>query len=152
MKIEIFSNITIAYMRRFGAYGPKNKELMETFKAYLKTHDLLNEETVILGLALDDPQVTPVSALRYDVGLILKDSKIDGLEVRNIADGQYAIFEIPHTEKDMQLFWANIWQTTEALSIDRERPIIERYAAHKINHHLCEMCIPIIALDECQKM
>ena len=52
----------------------------------------------------------------------------------------------------MQLFWKNIWQMTEGLSIDRERPMIERYAAHKINHHLCEMCIPITAIDACQKM
>jgi len=55
MKIETFSNVSIAYMRRVGAYGPKNKALMATFKAYLKRHDLLNEEAVILGVALDDP-------------------------------------------------------------------------------------------------
>jgi len=143
MKVETFRNTTIAYMRRVGAYGPKNKELMATFKAYLKTHDLLNEETVILGVALDDPQVIPANALRYDVGVVLKNSKVEGLEIRNIADGQYAIFEIPHTETDMQSFWQNIRQTTEALSVDRERPIIERYATDKIRHHLCEICIPI---------
>ena len=33
MVIEEFRNIRIAYMRRTGEYGIKNKELMETFKA-----------------------------------------------------------------------------------------------------------------------
>ena len=36
MNIEEFKDIKIAYMRRVGKYGLENKQLMETFKAYLK--------------------------------------------------------------------------------------------------------------------
>lgn len=36
LNIEEFKDIKIAYMRRVGKYGLENKQLMETFKAYLK--------------------------------------------------------------------------------------------------------------------
>ena len=55
LNIEEFKDIKIAYMRRVGKYGLENKQLMETFKAYLKNKNLFNEETTILGIALDNP-------------------------------------------------------------------------------------------------
>ena len=56
MVIEEFRNISIAYMRRTGEYGIKNKELMEIFKAYLRDKKLLSGDCTILGIALDDPE------------------------------------------------------------------------------------------------
>lgn len=70
MVIEEFRNIRIAYMRRIGEYGIKNKELMETFKAYLREKKLLTVGSIILGIALDDPNSVDKSNLRYDVGLV----------------------------------------------------------------------------------
>lgn len=43
MKIEEFKNVTMIYMRHVGEYGLKNKELMETFKQFLKDNHLLND-------------------------------------------------------------------------------------------------------------
>lgn len=57
MYIEEFNDITIAYMRREGAYGSENKALMEKFKSYLNQHHLL-KNSVILGIALDNPYTT----------------------------------------------------------------------------------------------
>lgn len=37
MKTEKFENVTISYMRSVGEYGIKNIELMEKFKAFLKS-------------------------------------------------------------------------------------------------------------------
>ena len=71
MVIEEFRNIRIAYMRRIGEYGIKNKELMETFKAYLRDKNLLSADSTILGIALDDPGSIDKNNLRYDVGLIV---------------------------------------------------------------------------------
>ena len=63
MKIEEFKNITIAYMRRTGSYGPENKILMENFKEYLKEKHLLDQDSVILGIALDNPAFTEMLVL-----------------------------------------------------------------------------------------
>lgn len=140
MKIETFQGITIAYMRRIGAYGPENRQLMEKLKAFLAQHDLL--KSTILGIPLDDPTITPAEKLRYDVGLIVPANATIPLPTRNIDDGTYAVFEVQHTQQGVSSFWQNIGQLT--LSIDNTKPIIERYSSPKIAEHLCEFCIPII--------
>ena len=140
MKIETFQGITIAYMRRIGAYGPENRQLMEKLKAFLAQHDL--SKSTILGIPLDDPTITPAEQLRYDVGLIVPANATIPLPTRNIDDGTYAVFEVQHTQQGVSSFWQNIGQLT--LSIDNTKPIIERYSSHKIVEHLCEFCIPII--------
>ena len=140
MKIETFQGITIAYMRRIGAYGPENRQLMEKLKAFLAQHDLL--KSTILGIPLDDPTITPAEQLRYDVGLIVPANATIPLPTRNIDDGTYAVFEVQHTQQGVSSFWQNIGQLT--LSIDNTKPIIERYSSQKIAEHLCEFCIPII--------
>lgn len=126
MKIEEFKNITIAYMRNTGEYGSKNKELMENFKDFLKIDHLLNAQTTILGIALDNPTFIPTNELRYDVGLIIDENKEIALNKRKIDDGKYAVFEIPHTEQGVLSFWKNISQLTADLSIDDKKPIMER--------------------------
>ena len=140
MKIETFQGITIAYMRRIGAYGPENRQLMEKLKAFLAQHDLL--KSTILGIPLDDPTITPAEQLRYDVGLIVPARAAIPLPTRSIDDGTYAVFEVQHTQQGVSSFWQNIGQLT--LSIDNTKPIIERYSSQKIVEHLCEFCIPII--------
>ena len=140
MKIETFQGITIAYMRRIGAYGPENRQLMEKLKAFLAQHDLL--KSTILGIPLDDPTITPAEKLRYDVGLIVPVHAVIPLPTRSIDDGTYAVFEVQHTQQGVSSFWQNIGQLT--LSIDNTKPIIERYSSQKIAEHLCEFCVPII--------
>ena len=140
MKIETFQGVTIAYMRRIGAYGPENRQLMEKLKAFLAQHDLL--KSTILGIPLDDPTITPAEQLRYDVGLIVPANATIPLPTRNIDDGTYAVFEVQHTQQGVSSFWQNIGQLT--LSIDNTKPIIERYSSQKIAEHLCEFCVPII--------
>lgn len=58
-------------MRKIGAYGAENEKLMEYFKQWLTTHDLLNEDSVILGIAQDNPALIKLENCRYDVGLIV---------------------------------------------------------------------------------
>ena len=143
MVIEEFRNIRIAYMRRTGEYGIKNKELMETFKAYLRDKNLLSVDSTILGIALDDPGSIDKNSLRYDVGLVVTGKENIGLDVREIPDGRYAVFEIPHTAEAVSEFWNNLSSLLGKLPIDRSKPIVERYNAAKISNHLCEFCIPI---------
>ena len=143
MVIEEFRNIRIAYMRRTGEYGIRNKELMETFKAYLRERNLLSGDSTILGIALDDPESVDKNSLRYDVGLVVTGNENIGLDVRKIPDGRYAVFEIPHTAEAVSEFWNNLSSLLGKLPIDRSKPIVERYNAAKISNHLCEFCIPI---------
>lgn len=144
MIIEEFKDIKIAYMRRTGRYGVENKQLMEVFKNYLKINDLFKNDTTILGIALDNPLLTPENEQRYDVGIIITGRKKHcDLPIRSIDNGRYAIFEVAHTEHDVSDFWENIEILTSDLSVDYTKPIIERYAFSKISLYLCEFCVPL---------
>ena len=143
MKIEIFKNITIAYMRNVGEYGPENEQLMQDFKDYLKNNHLFNDNITILGIVMDNPAVTPADQLRYDVGLIINQNQDIDLDTRNIDDGNYAVFETVHTKEGVMDFWKNLPQMTEHLLVDYSKPIIERYAMDKVKNQLCEFCIPL---------
>lgn len=143
LKIEEFKDISIAYMRRTGKYGSENKILMESFKKYLREENLLDQNSIILGIALDNPAITDKNKLRYDVGLIVNGNPDIALDIRKIPDGIYAVFELPHTEQDVTAFWSNIQQLVGGLSVDETKPVIERYSADKVAKHLCEFCIPL---------
>ena len=143
MVIEEFRNIRIAYMRRTGEYGIKNKKLMETFKAYLRERNLLSADNTILGIALDDPDSVEKENLRYDVGLVMTGNENIGLDVRKIPDGMYSVFEIPHTAEAVSEFWSNLSSLLGKLPVDRSKPVVERYNAAKVSNHLCEFCIPL---------
>ncbi|CAM4018686.1 GyrI-like domain-containing protein [Catellicoccus marimammalium] len=144
MKIEEFKDIKIAYMRRIGEYGLENKSLMEKFKLHLEHQELLDERTIILGIALDNPLYVSKENQRYDVGMIISDENIDyNLPIRNIDNGQYAVFEVEHDEKAISEFWENIQTLTADLVLDDSKPIIERYTFPKIASNLCEFCIPL---------
>lgn len=143
LKIEEFKGISIAYMRRTGKYGSENKILMENFKEYLREENLLDQNSIILGIALDNPAITDENKLRYDVGLIINGNPDIALDIRKIPDGIYAVFELPHTEQDVTAFWSNIQQLVGSLSVDEAKPVVERYSADKVEKHLCEFCIPL---------
>ena len=144
MVVEEFKDIKIAYMRRTGKYDAGNKQLMEKLKKNLKNTDLLQDNTTILGIALDNPLLTPENEQRYDVGMIMTGmEKHCDLSIRSIDNGRYAVFEVPHTENDVSDFWKNIEILTSDLPVDNTKPIIERYSVSKISLHLCEFCIPL---------
>lgn len=142
LKIEVFHQVTIAYMRQVGPYGAENKNLMEKMKAYLKEKGRL-ENSVILGIPLDDPFLVEPKRLRYDVGLVIKENEETGLPSRAIADGPYAIFEVPHTVFGVTTFWNQFETLTASLPVDPTKPVIERYDAKKVANHRCEFCVPL---------
>jgi DNA gyrase inhibitor GyrI len=143
MKQENLQNVKIAYMRNVGEYGSKNHELMETFKAFLSGNGLFDEGTVIFGIALDNPAQIPAEKCRYDVGIVLNEKTIEGLETRPVDDGDYVVFEVEHTAKGVQRFWGDLPRLKEKLAVGFEKPIIERYAMKKIKDHLCEFLLPL---------
>ena len=59
----------------------------------MKENNLFTDTAIILGIALDNPNLIPADELRYDVGLILNENKKVNLPTRKIDDGKYAIFE-----------------------------------------------------------
>ena len=148
MKFQLEKMLTqkFVYMRRVGAYGKENAELMRKFKSLAAENKWLNSESVIYGIAKDDPQTTRPEKCRYDVGMTVQDEfKFEDFENGIIPGGDYLTFKIEHTEEAVQAFWNMIfgWLKKEGHQWDDRRDILERYAFNLVEQGYCEFCVPI---------
>jgi DNA gyrase inhibitor GyrI len=138
----------IAYIRRVGPYGQNNAEIMERIKLWAGDNGLQGEQSVILGIAHDNPAVTASESCRYDTGLVLPGNypfKDEFIREGNIQGGKYAVFKITHTAEAVQEAWQAIFPQIYGLGcqLDETRPILERYQAELVKNHLCEICVPV---------
>ena len=136
---------SIAYMRRTGAYGSENYQLMASLKEWASKKGLL-EDCIIYGIAHDNEK-TPPEQCRYDVCLtttadFLPDESVQRGELQS---GTYAIFIIPHTAEAVQGFWESLLDVMNKndLRLDSSRPIMERYDYRLVENGKCEFCVPI---------
>jgi len=146
--IENMPVYRIAYIRQVGPYGKNNVEKMEELKRWAKNNNLLNDQSIILGIAQDNPETTKPENCRYDTCVVVSnDYSVTGGNVMegNIIGGQYAVFKIPHTAEAVQKAWIDIFPDLfrRGYQVDESRPIIERYVADMVNHHYCEICVPL---------
>ncbi|WP_125591290.1 AraC family transcriptional regulator [Companilactobacillus jidongensis] len=144
MNIEHLPSTKIVYFRRIGEYGIENKYLMQSFKKWVKKEGLFQDSS-ILGIALDDPQNTPVNDCRYDACLITDKTNFNNnVKQRTLVNGSYAVFKLIHTEKVINEFYDNMVQiiNKNQLNVD-DRPIVERYQPKLVNQGYCEILIPI---------
>ncbi len=149
MSIETIPPCSIAYIRQIGAYGENNIQTMEQLKSWAKANNLMDSKTVIFGIAHDDPQTTPPENCRYDVCILLADERFregGSIQYGKIAGGKYAVFAVKHTAEAVAQAWMEIFPALSKRScmIDTTKPILERYAAEKVEKHFCEICVPII--------
>ena len=137
----------ILYMRRTGAYGAENYELMESLKKYAFNRGLL-KDSIIYGIAYDGP-TTPPERCRYDVCLVVPVDCVadNAVQKGEIPSGKYAVFTIPHTAEAVQSFWGSAMQVLQekGLQYSAPRPILERYKYKLVEDGKCEFCVPIVS-------
>ena len=148
-RTETMQPCTIAYMRRTGAYGIECKAVMEQLKLWAKQTNNLNDDSIILGIALDNPEVTAPESCRYDACLVVSNNfhtDADNVHTRKLNGGKYCVFTVAHTTEAIQQAWSTMFIEISTLeyTLDFSRPIIERYAMKMISKHLCELCVPIV--------
>lgn len=71
--IENMPAYRIAYIRRIGPYGKNNVETMEELKRWAKNNDLLNDESIIIGIVQDNPETTKPENCRYDTCVVVSN-------------------------------------------------------------------------------
>ena len=148
MNIETIPSCSIAYIRQIGAYGEDNIQTMEQLKHWAKANNLMKSKAVIFGIAHDNPQTTSPENCRYDACILLADEHFPaGANVQHgeIAGGKYSVFTVKHTAEAVERAWVEIFPVLSESGYlpDTTRPILERYAAEKVEQHLCEICVPI---------
>lgn len=149
INIEMIPSFKIAYIRRRGPYGLENVQIMEQLKNWAREKNLFNENSIILGIAQDNPQFTDPKDCRYDTCLIVEDEfKVDNnyINFGKTIGGKYCVFKISHTVDAMQKAWIEIFPELlkRDYRFDDRRPNIERYAVQIVNKHYCEICLPIL--------
>jgi DNA gyrase inhibitor GyrI len=147
--IEMISSYKVAYIRRAGSYGSENVQIMEQLKSWAREKNLLNESSIVLGIAQDNPQFTEPKDCRYDTCLVVSDEfKVDNKYINfgKTVGGKYCVFKISHTVDAMQKVWMEIFPelSKRNYEFDDRRPIFERYAMQMINKYYCEICVPIL--------
>jgi len=146
--IEKIPTYRVAFIRQIGPYGINNVQTMEKLKQWAKSNDLFNDESIILGIAQDNPETTKPENCRYDTCIVVSRyyAVTDG-HVREgyIVGGKYAVFKIIHTAEAVQKAWIDIFPELlrQGYQFDETRPIIERYIVKMVNNHHCEICVPV---------
>lgn len=148
LTIEHIRQLRIAYLRQIGPYGSGNVQVMENLKAWARSNDLFHDDSVILGIARDNPDTTKPEYCRYDTCIVVaEDFSFEESEIKqgSIDGGTYAVFQIDHTAEAVQRAWAAIFPelSGQGLQFDPSRPILERYRMEMIKNHSCEICVPV---------
>lgn len=148
VEIEYIPYSKIAYLRQTGTYGESNVQVMERIKLWAESNSLLNEQTIILGIAHDNPEFVEPQNCRYDTCIVIsKDYRIkdNSISEGSISGGKYAVFKIKHTAEDIKKAWNGIFPELFSLNcqLDETRPILERYRASLVKEHYCEICVPV---------
>jgi DNA gyrase inhibitor GyrI len=146
--IEKILAYKIAYIRQIGPYGINNVQIMEKLKKWAKSNHLFNDESIIFGIAQDNPETTKPENCRYDTCIVVSnDYSVTDDYVRegDIVGGKYAVFKINHTVEAVQKAWSDIFPELlrQGYQFDEARPIIERYIVKMVNNHHCEICVPV---------
>ncbi len=149
INIEIIPSYKIAYIRKTGPYGLENVQIMEQLKCWAREKNLFNENSIIIGIAQDNPQFTEPKYCRYDTCLVVSDEfKVDNKYINfgKTIGGKYCVFKTSHTIDAMQKAWMEIFSELSKINYEfNDRiPILERYAVQMINNHYCELCVPIL--------
>lgn len=138
----------VVYMRRIGAYGDANRELMNTFKRWLVEKHLYHFKTTIWAIPLDDPRGTESRLCRYDVCASISTNEDFGGEIlrKEIQGGKYFVFLIEHTAASITAAWQKCFDETiqQNRILDPNRPVMECYRKELVDRHLCELYVPIL--------
>lgn len=151
LRLEVLPEYRLAYLRRIGPYGADNVPLMRKLKQWAIDRNLLDESSVILGIAHDDPKITPPEHCRYDTCMVIPEHYPLGKEINEnrLPGGQYAVIPVKHTAEAITEAWKEIfsdWLPESGYRID-QRPVFERYTGIGPGTELvpaaCEICIPV---------
>ncbi len=93
VRIETYPTRLAACARHVGPYEQVDGTFKRLF-AWASAADVLDEDTLVLGLSYDSPETVPASALRYDVCITLAEPVADlpeWIRPEEVGRGRYAV-------------------------------------------------------------
>jgi AraC family transcriptional regulator len=143
----------VAYMRHVGPYGAGGiPELWKRLNAWIARHDLDGPDRITVGIAHDDPLVTPPERCRYDACVVVPPTfAADRLvNFTDVPGGKYAVTVFTGTPHEIGAAWNAFyrdWLPGSGYEPD-DRPCLEIYrgspaVAGRPGAFRCELCMPV---------
>jgi AraC family transcriptional regulator len=97
--------LRVAYIRCFGLYldGQKGIDAYQRLMAWAQAKALMTPETLVIGMAPDDPEITPLDKCRYDLCLTV-DEHIKPAGEINVMTIPAATYAMHHCVGDIHQF------------------------------------------------
>ena len=158
MKVEVknLPGYRVAYIRVMDGYD--SKKIGPAFQRVIKwaqARDLMGPDTLILGVGLDNPEVTPKEKCRYDACVTVpSNTQGEGeVGVYDIPPGKYAIYrvegEYAKINEQIGKFWDQLmgqWFPDSGYQPD-DRPCFEIYREteeeYKAGKFVADLCEPV---------
>jgi AraC family transcriptional regulator len=146
--------VSVAYLRRTGAYGPGISEFwMKKVAPWMAAHSFMGRDRY--GISLDDPSVTAPEQCRYDACVVSPEHEVLAGDPgrRIIPGGKYARLAYKGNGADIGAAWDSLlrdWLPRSGLQLDA-RPFFEHYPADGCHDPLtgaftCNICVPVAPL------
>jgi len=143
----------VAYMRYVGPYGAHGiPDLWKKFRKWMETHNLISDQTVTLGVAYDDPDITAPDRCRYDACVVVPAEFAPDrwVNVMDVTGGKFAVSEFVGNAHEIRGAWEALyrsWLPGSGYEPD-DRPCFEVYRARvsvegKPEAFRCELCMPV---------
>ncbi|MCP4131982.1 MAG: AraC family transcriptional regulator [bacterium] len=153
IEIEILPPYRIAYMRRIGPYGADNALVLEKLIKWAGTRELLSGSSITLGIAHDNPELTPPEKCRYDSCIVIPaDYKVENnINTNDLPGGKYAVYRINGITENAEKAWNDFfstWLPDSGYQCD-DRPHFEKYVGNieseieQTGTYTFEICIPV---------
>ena len=133
MKPEMreFPETSVLFVRKTGAYSDAATPAWETLMGFAYKKRLMTNETLMIGISHDDPNITAAENLRYDACISHSGSVKPEGEVgrQTVAGGRYAVFLHKGAYTGLAEIYRNIfagWLPTSGCIL-REQPCFEIY-------------------------
>ena len=84
----------VLFVRKTGSYDKAAAEAWSALMGFAYSRKLMNKNTKLIGISLDNPDITPEVKIRYDACITVdKDVKPEGeIGVQTISGGRHAVF------------------------------------------------------------
>ncbi|MFZ4284947.1 AraC family transcriptional regulator [Variovorax sp. HJSM1_2] len=112
LEVREFPALRLASMRYTGTFfGPGIAMTWARFGSWAGARGLMLPEVRMLGISLDNPQLTPAALCRYDCAIVVDESfQPDAeVEIQTFPGGRYACVPFKGTAMEMGAAWMKLF-------------------------------------------
>ncbi len=157
INIRRLDDYTVAYIRNSGlSKEHRNGEIESSFRklyTWASVRDLINNDTVVMGVTLDNPEIVSLEECRHDTCLTLSQTaEPDGnIGIRRLnTKGRYAAFRFDSEDREFSKTFFQVinyiygcWMPENGF-FPEDKPCVELYGKDSVNGHIyIELLIPI---------